>query len=93
MASLTGVAANPTSIAPKGTSAIAVAVQNASEVATVTVTLDGQSGTGQITVSETLVFSVDPADVGKPGHVVATVDQGGTLAVNAAGNGFVFTAA
>jgi hypothetical protein len=35
---------------------------------------------------------VDPADAGKSGHVVATVDQGGTLTVNAAGNGFVFTA-
>jgi hypothetical protein len=93
MASITSVTATPSTLDHGSTSDIAVVVDNPSQVATVTVSLDGQSGSGQITVSEALTFSVNPADTGKHGFVVASVDQGGTLAVNPAGNGFVFTAA
>lgn len=93
MASIQSVAASPSTVAKGGgTSDIAVTVENPQTTATVTIQLDGQTGTATLELQENLVFSVTAADADKPGHVVATVDQGGTLAVGADGKSFVFTA-
>lgn len=93
MASVTAVVASPTMIAAGGgTSTITPTISDPDVVATVTVSVDGSSGTAQVNLHEGLVFSVDPADIGNRGHVVATVDQGGSLAIGSDGASFVFTA-
>lgn len=93
MASVTAVSANPTTVnSGGGTSAITPTISDPSTTATVTVSVDGTSVPLSITVTEQLTYSVNPADVGKPGLVVATVDQGGTLTLGSNGTSFVFTA-
>lgn len=94
MASVTAVAATPATIATSGgTSTIVPTITDPDKIATVTVSVDGASGTAQVDLHENLTFSVNVADIGKPGYVVAAVDQGGSLAVGADGASFVFTAA
>lgn len=92
MATVTSVTADPTTVSPGGgTSTITPTIVSNAGTATVTVSVDGSSGTAPITLQENLTYSVDPADEGKTGVVVATVDQGGTLASNGDGT-FTFTA-
>lgn len=92
MASITAVTASPTSVAKGGTSRVVPSITNTDRTVTVTVGLDGSTGTAPITIRESLTWSANPSDAGKPGFVVATVDQGGTLAVGADGVSFTFTA-
>lgn len=93
MATVTAVSANPTTVAAHGgTSTITPTIADPSSTATITVSVDGTQVPLSLTITEPLTFSVNPADVGKPGVVVATVDQGGTLAVATNGTSFVFTA-
>ena len=88
MGQITSVTANPTTVAPGGTSTITAAVvanPGTDETVTVTVSLDGETGTAPIqlhSAGETITYSVNPGDVGKPGVVVATTDHG-TLTLNA----------
>ena len=91
MASVSSVTAEPAAIARGGSSTIAPKISNPELVATVTVSLDGATGTAPIGIHETLTYSVNPEDRTKPGHVVATVDQGGTLTVGTNGT-FIFIA-
>lgn len=94
MASITSASASPATIATSGgTTTITPVVADPDKVATVTVQVDNTSGTATVDLHENLTFSVNVADIGKPGYVVATVDQGGSLAVGADGASFVFTAA
>lgn len=92
MASITAVTATPTSVAKGGTSRVAPAITITGKTVTVTVQLDGSTGSAPITIRESLTWSTNPSDAGKPGFVVATVDQGGTLAVGSDGVSFTFTA-
>jgi hypothetical protein len=92
LATLASVTATPTTVAPGGTSRIVPIVTNQTSTANITLDLDGSTLPLQITVQEPLTFSVNAVDQGKPGVVVATVDQGGTLAVGPDGQSFVFTA-
>ena len=94
MASVTGVSANPTTVnAHGGTSTITPTISDPSSTATITVSVDGTSVPLSLTIGEQLSYSVNPADVGTPGIVVATVSptSAGTLTVN--GTNFTFTAA
>ena len=93
MASITSVTASPSSVAPGGgkSTVTPVIVPVVDKTATVTVQVDGGTGTTTVGIHEPIVYSVTASDVGKPGYVVATVDQGGTLSVGANGT-FVFTA-
>lgn len=94
MASVTSVSAAPATIATSGgTSTLTPVIADPDKTATVTVQVDGAAGTAVVDLHENLTFSVDVADIGKPGHVVATVDQGGAVAVGPDGVSFVFTAA
>lgn len=94
MASIASLSASPVTVATSGgTSKIVPVISDPDKVATVTVSVDGASGTTQVDLHEGLTYSVNPADIGKLGYVVATVDQGGTLAVGSDGASFVFTAA
>lgn len=94
MASITSVSATPTTITQSGgTAVITPVISNPDKTATVTFTVDNQTATLPLTLHETLVYSVDPADIDKSGHVVAVVDVGGTLTVGQDGVSFVFTAA
>jgi len=89
---VTGVTASPTTVAPGGgQSIITPALLDPDRTATVTVSSDGSTGTAAVLLHESEVYSVDPADIGVQGKVVATVDQGGTLAVGP-NSTFVFTA-
>lgn len=92
MASVTSVTAEPTAIARAGTSTITPKISDPSTIATVTVTVDGATGSAPVEIHETLVYSVNPEDKTKAGHVVATVSEGGTIAVAASGTAFTFTA-
>lgn len=93
MASITSVSASPANIATAGgTSTLTAVIADPDKTATVTISVDGSSGTAQIGLHENLSYSVNVADLGKPGVVVAQVDQGGTVAVGADGASFVFTA-
>lgn len=93
MASITSVSAGPTTIATSGgTSTISPVISDPDKTATVTIQVDNTSGTAVVDLHENLAFSVNVADIGKPGYVVATVDQGGSLAVAPNGVGFIFTA-
>lgn len=93
MASVTSVSASPATIATSGgTSAITPVISDPDRTATVTIQVDNTTGTAVVDLHENLTFSVNVADIGKPGCVVATVDQGGSLAVGPDGVSFVFTA-
>lgn len=101
MATVTSVAASPTTVTPHGgVSTITPALVNNPQTLTVTVTADdGSTGSGTITINaETLTFSVDPTKIvsgkAEPGFVVATVTPStlGTLTVAASGTAFTFTA-
>lgn len=93
MATITSVAASPKSVSPHGGKSTITPniVPSVDKEATVTVTIDGGSGSAKIAIHEALTYSVNPVDVGKPGFVVATVDQGGAIEVGSNGT-FVFTA-
>lgn len=93
MASVTSVTASPTTVSPGGgTSMITPTITDGADTtATVTVSVDGSSGSATIQLVENLTYSVNSADEGKPGVVVATVDQGGTMTSNGDGT-FTFTA-
>lgn len=94
MASVTSVAASPANIATSGgTSTITPTITDPDKVATVTVQVDNTAGQATVNLHENLTFSVNVADIGKPGCVVATVDQGGSLVVGADGASFIFTSA
>lgn len=94
MASITSVSASPATIATSGgTATISPVISDPDKTATVTIQVDNTSGTAVVDLHENLTFSVNVADIGKPGYVVASVDQGGSLAVGADGVSFVFTAA
>lgn len=94
MASIQSASASPATIATSGgQSTITPVITDPDRTATVTIQVDGTSGTATIDLHENLAFSVNVADVGKPGMVVATVDQGGSLAVGPDGVSYVFTAA
>jgi len=94
MASITSVSASPLNVATSGgTSTVSPVISDPDKVATVTVQVDNTTGSATVNLHENLTFSVNVADVGKPGFVVATVDQGGSLAVGSDGASFVFTAA
>lgn len=93
MATITTVSASPTAIAPGGgKSIITTSIVPSVKTATVTIRVDGGTGTGQINVHEPIVYSINAADVGKRGYVVATVDQGGKLELGSTSGTFVFTA-
>lgn len=93
MASVTSVSASPTTIATSGgQSTISPVISDPDKTATITIQVDNTTGTAVVDLHENLTFSVNVADIGKPGHVVATVDQGGSLAVGADGASFIFTA-
>lgn len=87
MGQITSVTADPTTVAPGGTSRITptvVANPGIDETATVTIQLDGESGTAPVHLhsdAEAITYSVNAADIGKPGVVVATTDRG-SLSLN-----------
>ena len=92
MASFTSATVSPANIPTAGgTSVITPTISDPDKVATITITVDGTSGTAQVNLHENLTYSTNLADIGKPGVVVAEVDQGGTLAWNADGT-LTFTA-
>jgi hypothetical protein len=94
-ASISSVSASPTLISAKGgISTITPVVSDQTTTAKVTVSVDGSAAEVDVVVQqEAIVYSVDPADLGKPGVVVATVDQNGTLSIAPDGVSFIFTAA
>ena len=87
MGHITSVTADPTTVSPGGTSKITPTVvpnPGTDETVTVTVSLDGETGTAPVNLhsdAEALIYSVNPADIGKPGVVVATTDRG-SLSLN-----------
>ena len=92
MASVDSLSASPANIATSGgTSVITPKISDPDKVATVTISVDGSSGTAQVNLHENLTFSTNIADKGKPGVVVAEVDQGSSVSWNADGT-LTFTA-
>jgi hypothetical protein len=93
MATIASVTASPTTVSVGGgkSTITPVIVPSVEKIATVTVSVDGGSGTAQVSIHEPLVYSVIASDVGKTGYVVATVNEGGKLEVGANGT-FVFIA-
>lgn len=83
--------ASPSTVAPGATSTITPDLTDPDNTSTITVQADGTKATVQIITHEPEVYSVNPADIGTTGKVVATVDQGGTLSVGPNGT-FIFTA-
>lgn len=93
MASITSVPVSPATIATSGgTSILTPVISDPDKTATVTISVDGSSGTATVDLHENLTFSTNIADKGKPGVVVAEVDQGGAVVWNADGT-VTFTAA
>lgn len=93
MASITSLAAAPATIPTSGgTSVLTAVIGDPDKSATVTISVDGSSGTAVVNLHENLTFSTNIADKGKPGVVVAEVDQGGSVVWNADGT-LTFTAA
>lgn len=94
MGSISSVTANPSTVAPGGTSKIVPSVAGnpaTDRTVNVTVSLDGSSGSAQIDLhsdAEALTFSVTPADEGKPGVVFGKTDVG-SLTVGSDGQSFV----
>jgi hypothetical protein len=91
MAVLNSLSASPVSIGPGGKSIITPAVSGGDKTATLSGTLDGSAATVTIGIHQPVTLSVNPADVGKTGVLVLTVDQGGTLSLTGDGT-FTFTA-
>ena len=77
MGQITSVTADPTTVSPGGTSKITPTVvpnPGTDETVTVTVSLDGETGTAPVNLhadAEHITYSVDAADIGKPGCVLA----------------------
>jgi hypothetical protein len=94
MGAISAVTANPSTVAPGGTSKIVPTVTGTpatDKTVSVTVSLDGSTGSAQIDLhsdAEKLTYSVNSADKGKPGFVVAQTDVG-TLSVGSDGASFV----
>jgi hypothetical protein len=82
MATISTPTATPASLNTGQTAHVrAVVTPDAAKTATVTITVDGQTGTARIPIgSEPLTFSLNPADAATKGCVVATMVGAGALA-------------
>lgn len=81
MATISNLTVTPSTINTGATAHVrATITPDTAKTATVVVTVDGQSGTGQIGIgAEPITTSLNSADVSIKGCVVATVAGGGTL--------------